>query len=348
MGIGAAIVLGLFGLVGSVVGYSMNNQNNDFVDDMNEDNQNFQERVNQQNYQWSREQAEWEYEHNKPQRQYADLRAAGLTPAAAAQKLSGANVSYTPATAIAPQNAPKSMDIFSDSLSQVFDELGNFANVEQTLASAEKTRAETKVINETGVNKAMAEIDKILADTLKSYSDIEVNDSQIDVNESNVDLIGERVSTEQVNRRAIELSNEEKQIQLEFTRKTLEMSIQKTEGEIKLLSEQTAKLQEEVGQMEFENKYQEWRNTYIETYGVAPEQGWEDTLFKAVIDGKAKPMLDAFTESLRQIFGDPSRRFSERQREKREKREFKRQVRKNAVPGNFSSIGDWYGFGASW
>lgn len=228
--------------------------------------------------------------------------AAGVTPAAAAQKISGANVSYSPATAVAPQNMPKSTSLLNNSLFQVLDDIGNFSSMAQAQASADKTNAETKVISETSIKKANAEIEKILSDTLKSYSDIKVNESQIDLNSANTDLATEKVDTEQVNRRSIELSNDEKSIQLEFTRKTLEMSIQKTEAEIKVLSEQTAKLQEELNGLEFETKYKEWRNTYIETYGVAPEQGWEDTLFKAVIDGKARPMLDAFSESLRLVF----------------------------------------------
>lgn len=302
MGTAAAIILGIVSLVGTIVGFSTNKQNNEFIEDTNEKNREFQEETNLQNHQWSLEAAEWEYNKNKPQTQYADLLAAGITPAAAAQKLSGANVSYSPATAVAPQNMPKSTTLLNDSLSQVIEEIGNYTSMAQAEASTNKTKAETKVISETAINKANAEIDKILADTLKSYSDIDVNKSNIEVNDANIDLTNEKVETEQVNRKSIELSNEEKTIQLDFTRKTLEMSLQKTEAEIKLLAEQTAKLQVEVDSLEFDNKYKEWRNTYIDTYGVAPEQGWEDTLFKAIVDGKAKPMLDSLSKSLRQIF----------------------------------------------
>lgn len=311
-----AVILGIVGLIGTVVGVSTNRQNNEFIEETNEDNQEFQREVNQQNHEWSMEAAEWEYEHNKPQRQYADLLAAGITPAAAAQTVSGANVSYSPATAVAPHNIPKSTNMLNDSLTQVIEEIGNYSSMAQAQAAADKTKAETKVISETAIKKANAEIENILASTLKSFSDIDVNNANIDLTnekvdteqlsqdaiQANIDLTNEKVNTEQVNRRSIELSNEEKEIQLEFTRKTLEMSLNKTKAEIKLLSEQTAKLQEEVDSMEFEQKYQDWRNTYIETYGVAPEQGWEDTFFKAVIDGKAQPMLDAFSKSLQLIF----------------------------------------------
>lgn len=160
---------------------------------------------------------------------------------------------------------PKSTSLLNNSLFQVLDDIGNFSSMAQAQATADKTNAETKVISETSIKKANAEIEKILSDTLKSYSDIKVNESQIDLNSANTDLATEKVDTEQVNRRSIELSNDEKSIQLEFTRKTLEMSIQKTEAEIKVLSEQTAKLQEELNGLEFETKYKEWRNTYIET-----------------------------------------------------------------------------------
>lgn len=299
-----AIVLGIASLIGTLVGAWSNKANNDFIDETNQENRDFQEQTNLQNHQWSLEAAEWEYQHNKPQTQYSDLLSAGLTPAAAAQKISGANVSYSPATAVAPQNMPKSTNIFSDSLQQVVSEIGNYSSMAQAQASAEKTQAETKVINETAIKKATAEIDKILADTLKSYSDIDVNSSQIDVNSANIDLTNEKVNTEQVNRRAIELSNQEKEIQLEFTRKTLEMSVQLTEAQIKNLAEQTAKLQGEVNSLNFENKYKEWRNTYIDTYGVPPENGWQDMLFKSVADGKAGPLLDSLSESLRQVFSD--------------------------------------------
>lgn len=367
MGVEVAIILGIASLIGTIVGVRTNRQNNEFIEEQNEQNRQFQQETNLQNHQWSLEAAQWEYEHNKPQRQYADLLAAGITPAAAAQQVSGANVSYSPATAVAPQNMPKSTNMLNDSLMQVIDEIGNYSSMAQAQASADKTKAETKVINETAINKANAEIDKILADALKSYSDIEVNDSQIGLNEANEGLINanadftnEKSATEQVNRRSIELSNEEKEIQLGFTRKTLEMSLQKTEAEIKLLSEQTAKLQEELDGVEFENRYQEWRNTYIETYGVAPEQGWEDTLFKAVIDGKAEPMLDAFSESLRLIFDsaadyyDPSTYLSPYQSWQNKRKKNLKMIR-DAKPLNprnggtgFYSLGDWYGYGSSW
>lgn len=334
-----AVILGVVSLIGTIVGVSTNRRNNEFIEEMNEQNQQFQRQVNEQNHQWSLEAAQWEYEHNKPQRQYADLLAAGITPAAAAQTVSGANVSYSPATAVAPHNMPKSTNMLNDSLSQVIEEVANYSSMAQAQASVDKTKAETKVINETSIKKANAEIDKILADTLKSYSDIDVNAANIDLTneqveteqlnqasiEANTDLTNERVETERVNRRSILLTNEEKEIQLDFTRKTLEMSVQKTEAEIKLLSEQTAKLQAEVDGLEFENKYKEWRNTYIDTYGVAPEQGWEDTLFKAVIDGKAEPMLDAFSKSLQQIYDsavDTSRTRSDSFREKVVRRHF--------------------------
>lgn len=302
MGLEVAIILGLVSLFGTLVGVATNSENNQFIEDMNKENQAFQEQTNQQNHQWSLEAAEWEYEHEKPQRQYADLLAAGITPAAAAQKVSGANVSYSPATAVAPQNMPKSTNMLNDSLMQVIGEIGNYSSMAQAQASAEKTKAETKVISETAVKKANAEIEKILADTLKSYSDIDVNESQVDVNNANVDLTNEKVDTEQVSRRAIELSNDEKEIQLQFTRKTLEMSVEMTEAQIKYLSEQTAKLMEETESIQFENEYKKWRNTYIETYGVPPEQSWEDTLIKSVAVGKAKPLLASFSESLRLIF----------------------------------------------
>ena len=325
MGLEVAIILGLVSLFGTLVGVATNSENNQFIEEMNKENQAFQQQTNAQNHAWSLEAAEWEYQHNKPQRQYADLLSAGLTPAAAAQKISGANVSYSPATAVAPQNMPKSSNMLNDSLMQVIGEIGDYSSMAQAQASAEKVKAETKVITETSVKKANAEIEKILSDTLLSYSQTNVADSQAKLNEANTglatantdlaiantglatantDLTNEKVVTEKVNQRAIELSNEEKEIQLDFTRKTLEMSVQKTEAEIKLLSEQTAKLLEETESLEFENAYKKWRNTYIETYGVAPEQGWEDTLFKAVVDGKAKPMLDSFSESLLLIF-DP-------------------------------------------
>lgn len=327
MGLGVALVLGIASIIGTLVGVSTNKKNNEFIEEQNEQNRQFQEETNLQNHQWALEAAQWEYEHDKPQRQYADLLATGITPAAAAQKVSGANVSYSPATAVAPQGMPKSTGMLNSSLMQVVDDISNYSSMAQAQAAAEKTQAETKVINETAVYKANAEIEKILADTLKSYSDIEVNDSQIDVNEANAQLTGERTETEQVNRRSIELSNQEKEIQLEFTRKSLEMSLQKTEAEIKLLSEQTAKLQGEIEGENFENAYKEWRNTYIATYGVAPEQGWEDTLFKAIVDGKAKPMLDSFSESLRMIFSEypesdyrsPYQRWRDKQKEKRQK-----------------------------
>lgn len=300
----AAIILGFISLIGTIVGVTLNNQNNTFTHEMNEDNQRFQEDINAQNHQWSLEAAQWEYEHNKPQRQYADLLAAGLTPAAAAQKLSGANVSYTPATAVAPRNMPKTNDFLGDSLMQVIDEIGNYSQMAQAQASADKTRAETKVINETAIKKANAEIDKILADTLVSHSQKNVADAQVDAINANTDLTNEKINTEQFTRKGIELTNDEKEIQLEFTRKTLEMSIDKTEAEIKLLAEQTAKLQGEVDSIEFENKYKEWRNTFIDTYGVAPEQGWQDMLFKAMVDGKGDALLDSLAKSLRLIFTD--------------------------------------------
>lgn len=304
MGLEVALVLGIVSLIGTIVGASTNRMNNDFIDETNEKNRSFQEQTNLQNHQWALESAQWEYEHEKPQTQYADLLAAGITPAAAAQKISGANVSYSPPTAVAPQNMPKSSSMLNDTLQQVIGEIGDYSSMSQAQASAEKTMAETKVITETAVKKANAEIEKILADTLKSYSDIDVNASQIDVNNANIDLTNEKVETEQVNRRAIELSNQEKEIQLEFTRKTLEMSVQLTEAQIKNLSEQTAKLQGELKSLNFENKFKEWRNTYIDTYGVPPENGWQDMFFKAVADGKAGPLLDSFSESLRQIFSD--------------------------------------------
>lgn len=299
-----AVILGIVGLVGTIVGVSTNRQNNEFIEETNEDNQEFQREVNEQNHQWSLEAAEWEYNHNKPQRQYADLLAAGITPAAAAQTVSGANVGYSPATAVAPHNIPKSTNMLNDSLSQVIEEIGNYSSMAQAQASAEKTKAETHVITETAIKKADAEIEKILADTLKSYSDIDYNTSNIELNDANIDLTNEKVASEKVNRRSIELTNEEKEIQLEFTRKTLEMSLNKTEAEIKLLAEQTAKLQGEVDSIEFENHYKEWRNTFIDTYGVAPEQGWQDMLFKAMADGKGDALLDSLAKSLRLIFSD--------------------------------------------
>lgn len=318
-------ILGIVSLVGTIVGLITNHSNNEFIEKTNEDNQEFQRETNEQNHQWSLEAAEWEYKRNRPQTQYADLLAAGITPAAAAQKVSGANVSYSPATAVAPQNMPKSNNALSDSLQQVIGQIGDYSNMAQAQASADKTKAETKVINETAIKKANAEIDKILADTLKSYSDIDVNNANVDLtNEkvqteqanqnaiaANIDLTNEKVQTEQANRRSIQLSNEEKQIQLEFTRKTLEMSLMKTEAEIKVLAEQTAKLQGEVNSVDFDNKFKEWRNTYIDTYGVAPEQGWQDMLFKAMTDGKGDVMLDSLSRSLRLIFSpaeyDPSK-----------------------------------------
>ena len=338
MGLEVAIILGLVSLFGTLVGVATNSENNRFIEEMNEENRAFQEQTNQQNHQWSLEAAEWEYEHEKPQRQYADLLAAGITPAAAAQKISGANVSYTPATAGSSQNMPKSTNMLNDSLMQVIGEIGDYSSMAQAQASAEKTQAETKVITATAINKANAEIGKILADVLKSYSDMDVNASQFDLNKANTDLVNEKVSTEQVSRRAIELSNDlnkantdlvnekvateqvsrraielsndEKRIQLEFTRNTLEMSLQKTEAEIKVLSEQTAKLQGEVNSIEFENKYKEWRNTFIDTYGVAPEQGWEDMLFKAMSVGKGDVLLDSLARSLRLIFSSDTSPFA--------------------------------------
>ena len=291
-----AAILGIVSLFGTIIGVMSNQQNNKFIKEMNEDNQAFQEETNFQNHEWAQEAAEWEYNHNKPQRQYADLIAAGITPAAAAQQISGANVSYSPATAVSPKNSPLSTNPLTDSLQQVIGEVGDYSSMAQAQASAEKTRAETKVITETAIKKADAEIEKILADTLKSYSDINVNDSNIAVNEAQVDsinantqlinantqLTNERIETESVNRKAIELSNHEKEIQLSFTRLTLEMSLKKTEAEIKLLSEQTAKLQGEINSDNFDNAYKQWRNTFIDTYGVPPENGWEDLLFKSM------------------------------------------------------------------
>lgn len=299
-----AIVLGLASLLGTLVGAWSNNKNNQFIDETNQENREFQEQTNLQNHEWSKEAAQWEYEHSKPQRQYADLLSAGLTPAAAAQKISGASVSYSPATAVAPQNAPKSTNILNDSLQQIFSDIGNYSSMAQAQASAEKTIAETRVINETSIKKANAEIEKILMDTVKSYSDISVNKSQLDLNAANTALATEKVESEQVNRQSIQLSNEEKSIQLDFTRKTLEMSLKKTEAEIKVLSEQTARLQEDIKGAEFDNKFKEWRNTYIDTYGVAPEQGWQDMLFKAMADGKGNILLDSLSNSLRLIFSD--------------------------------------------
>lgn len=311
MGVSVAIILGIASLIGTIVGISTNRANNEFTQDMNEDNQQFQEETNLQNHEWAVESAEWEYEHNKPQRQYSDLMAAGLTPAAAAQKISGANVSYSPATAVAPHNMPNSTGLLNDSLMQVLDDITNYSSMSQAQASAEKIHAETKVISETAINKANAEIDKILADTLVSYSQKNVFDSQVEsinanteLTEANTDLVNEKVNTEQVTRKNIELTNEEKDIQLEFTRKTLEMSLQKTEAEIKLLSEQTAKLQGEVNSVDFDNKFKEWRNTFIDTYGVAPDQGWQDMLFKAMADGNGDVLLDSLSKSLRLIFSD--------------------------------------------
>lgn len=304
MGIEVALVLGIVSLIGTIVGATTNSANNKFIEETNKENRQFQEETNLQNHQWSLEAAQWEYEHSKPQQQYADLLSAGLTPAAAAQKISGASVGYSPATAVAPRNMPKSTGLFNNSLTQVLDDISNYSSMSQAQASAEKTKAETKVITETSINKANAEIEKILMDTLKSYSDMYVNKSQVDLNTANTDLATEKVATEQANRRSIELSNDEKSIQLEFTRKTLEMSLKKTESEIKLLSEQTAKLQEEIDGVEFENKFKEWRNTYIETYGVAPEQGWQDMLFKVMADGKGSALLDSLSKSLRLIFSD--------------------------------------------
>lgn len=343
MGLEVAIILGLVSLFGTLVGVATNSENNQFIEDMNKENQAFQEQTNLQNHAWSLEAAQWEYNHSKPQRQYADLLSAGLTPAAAAQKISGANVSYSPATAVAPQNMPKSNNMLNDSLMQVIGEIGDYSSMAQAQASADKTKAETKVITETAIKRATAEIEKILADTLKSYSDIDVNASQIDVNNANVDLTNEKVETERVNRRAIELSNQEKEIQLEFTRKTLEMSLEKTEAEIKVLSEQTAKLQEEINGIEFENKYKEWRNTYINTYGVAPEQGWEDTFFKAVIDGNAKPMLDSFSESLRQIFSAADDNFENDNFKSRFKSRLKRDWQTSYIKSRYDDFGEKVG-----
>jgi len=298
MGVEVAIILGIASLIGTIVGVSTNNRNNQFIEETNEDNQEFQRETNLQNHEWALEAAEWEYEHNKPQRQYADLLAAGITPAAAAQTVSGANVSYSPATALAPHNMPKSTNMLNDSLTQVIDEIANYSSMSQAQAAAEKTKAETKVITETAIKKADAEIEKILADTLVSYSQKNVVDSQTQLNDANTQLTNERVTSEQINRKGIELTNEEKQIQLDFTRQTLEMSLEKTEAEIKLLSEQTAKLQGEVDSIEFDNKYKEWRNTFIDTFGVAPEQGWQDMLFKAMADGKGDALLDSLSKSL--------------------------------------------------
>lgn len=300
----SAVILGLVSLVGTIVGVSTNRKNNQFIEETNEDNQQFQRETNLQNHQWSLEAAEWEYQHNKPQTQYADLLAAGITPAAAAQTVSGANVSYSPATAVAPHNQPKSTNLLNDSLQQVISEIGDYSSKAQAQAAVEKTKAETKLITETSIKKANAEIDKILADTMLTYSQENVADSQTELNHANARLISEKATSEQFSRKAIELSNEEKSIQLDFTRKTLDMSLKKTEAEIKLLSEQTAKLQEDINGVEFENKYKEWRNTYINTYGVSPDQSWENTLFKAVVDGNAEPLLDSFSKSLRYIF-DP-------------------------------------------
>lgn len=316
MGVGAAIVLGLVSLIGTIVGISTNRQNNEFIEETNEQNREFQEATNLQNHQWSLEAANWEYEHDKPQRQYADLLAAGITPAAAAQKISGANVSYSPATAVAPQNMPKSTNMFSDSLSQVIEEIGNYTSMSQAEASAKKTRAETKVISKTSVNMANAQIHKILADTEKVYSDIDVNNVQVDnieanttnieANTANIEantaLADEKVLTERVIRHGVVLSNRERKTQLDFLHQTLEMSLEKTEAEIKLLSEQTAKLQEETDGLKFENKFNEWRNLYIETYGVAPDQSWQNMLFKAMVDGKGDILLGSFCQSLRLIF----------------------------------------------
>lgn len=298
------IILGIVSLIGTVVGVSTNRKNNEFIEETNEKNQQFQHRTNLLNHQWSLESAEWEYEHNKPQTQYADLLAAGITPAAAAQTLSGANVSYSPATASAPQNIPKSTNLLNDSLTQVIEEIGNYSSMSQAQAAADKTKAETKVITETSIKKANAEIDKILADTSLSYSNINVSDTQSKLNEANMNLSNEKVTTEQISRKAIELSNEEKEIQLDFTRKTLEMSVEKTEAEIKYLSEQTAKLQGEINSIDFDNKFKQWRNTFIDTYGVAPEQGWQDMFFKAMTDGKGDVLLDSLAKSLRLIFSD--------------------------------------------
>lgn len=343
MGLGVALILGLTSIFGTLVGAWTNKKNNEFIEEQNEQNQQFQEETNLQNHEWSLEAAQWEYEHNKPQTQYADLLSAGLTPAAAAQKISGANVSYSPATAVAPQGMPKSTSILSDSLMQVFDQIGDFSSMEQSLASAEKTKAETKVINETAIDRAKADIEKILADTLKSYSDIEVNDSQIDLNEANAELTGERTETEQFNRKSIALTNQEKEIQLDFTRKTLEMSLQKTEAEIKLLAEQTAKLQGEVTSVDFDNKFKEWRNTFIDTFGVAPEQGWQDMLFKALADGKGDALLDSLTKSLRLIFSDDNAYEYENRKYIDEQIESGRtyEVQHQLGPWRFSSLKEW-------
>lgn len=355
----AAVILGVASIIGTLIGVWSNNKNNEFIDQTNEENKEFQQETNLQNHQWALEAAQWEYDHNKPQRQYSDLVAAGLTPAAAAQKISGANVSYSPATAVAPQNMPKSTNMLNDSLQQVISNIGNYSSMTQAEANAAKTRAETKVITETGVSKALAEIDKILADTVVSYSQKNVADSQVDLNKANTDLTNEKINTEQLNQKSIQLSNDEREIQLEFTRKTLEMSIEKTEAEIKLLSEQTAKLQEEIDGLEFDNAYKSWVNTYIDTYGVAPDQGWQDMLFKAIADGNAGPLLDSFSESLRQIYDStsnleessyrtPYQRFQDRRR--RDKRRYKDAKPVNPINGGsgYYSLGDWFGYGSSW
>lgn len=356
----AAIILGIVSLIGTIVGVSTNNRNNQFIEDTNEDNRQFQEETNLQNHQWALEAAQWEYEHNKPQRQYADLMAAGITPAAAAQKISGANVSYSPATAVAPQNQPKSTNMLNDSLQQVISDIGNFSNIAQAQASADKLVAETHVITETGVNKAIAEIDNILTNTELSYSQKNVADSQVDSINANTDLTNEKINTEKQNQQSIQLSNQEREIQLEFTRKTLEMSVKKTDAEIKQLSIQTAKLQEELEGVEFENAYQKWVNTYIQTYGVSPDQGWQDMLFKSIADGNAGPLLDSFSQSLRQIYDTvfnsetsdltPYQRWQRNQKRKRQNyRNAKKNLKYLSNGGSgFWSLGDWYGYSSSW
>lgn len=125
MGLEVAIVLGLVSLFGTIVGAATNKANNEFIDKTNQENREFTEQTNEKNHAWSLEAAEWEYQHNKPQTQYADLLAAGITPAAAAQQISGASVSYSPATAVAPQNMPKSTNMLNDSLQQVLGEVGD-------------------------------------------------------------------------------------------------------------------------------------------------------------------------------------------------------------------------------
>lgn len=338
-----ALILGIVSLIGTVVGVATNNANNRFIEDTNEKNRQFQEETNLQNHLWAQEAAQWEYDHNKPQTQYADLLAAGITPAAAAQTVSGANVSYSPATAVAPQNIPKSTNMLNDSLTQVIEEIGNYNNMAQAEASAGKTKAETKVINETAIKKANSEIEKILADTLVSYSQKDVADTQADLNVANIDLAREKVTTEQATRKGIDLSNEEKDIQLDFTSKTLQMSLQKTEAEIKLLAEQTAKLQGEIDSIHFDNAFKEWRNTFINTYGVAPEQGWQDMFFKAMVDGKGDALLDSLARSLRLIFSDdnPYKYENERYELEQIKNGRTLEIQHQIGPWRFGSIRDW-------